>query len=382
MRARRGVVLAPVIVLLALALLLALAFADRLRLADRAARLAWQGERALHSADAALLDAVLAWPGDSEAALRVGETDSLPHALDPSMHTAVTRSRLSAARYLVHAEAVVPVGASAVAVGASIRDRAERRILRVVRLAWPRPPADAALIVFGDVALEAGAVILGVDTEPAAWSGACSSDRRVAALPAVHATTLSADSTVTLVGATPAWRMLAGADRAAAEVAFEEAWEALRMRSTRQLTDSVLDLDAPAAAGPCRRWFGDARRGAGTTDACTRQWPIVQARSTGTTTLRGAGPGQGVLLVDGDLRVAAGAVLHGVVLVRGRLHVEAASTTAPAELTGLVVVRDGGATGSRIAGGRIASGQCAARFALAAAGRPVPEQRRGWHARP
>lgn len=382
MRARRGVVLAPVIVLLAMALLLALAFADRLRLADRAARLAWQGERALHAADAALLDALLAWPGDSAAALRVGETDSLPHALDPSMRTAVTRARLSAARYLLHAEAVVPVGASAVAVGASIRDRAERRLVRAVRLAWPRPPANAALIAFGDVSLEAGAVILGVDTEPAAWAGACSSDRRAEALPAVRSATLSADSTVALVGASPAWHVLAGADRDAAEAAFEQAWEALRLRATRELTDSVLDLDAPAAPGPCRLWFGDARRGAGTTDACTRQWPIVHARYAGATTLRGTQPGQGVLLVEGDLRVAPGAVLHGVVLVRGRLHVDAASATAPTELSGLVVVRDSGASGSRVEGGRIASGQCAARFALAAAGRPVPEHRRGWHERP
>ncbi|HMS01669.1 MAG TPA: hypothetical protein PKE51_01785, partial [Gemmatimonadaceae bacterium] len=51
-------------------------------------------------------------------------------------------------------------------------------------------------------------------------------------------------------------------------------------------------------------------------------------------------------------------------------------------LSGLLVVRDAATRGSALAGGRIALGQCAARFSLASAARAVPEPRLGWHQRP
>ncbi|MDV7402474.1 hypothetical protein RZS08_64225, partial [Arthrospira platensis SPKY1] len=102
------------------------------------------------------------------------------------------------------------------------------------------------------------------------------------AQPALLAVTWQGDSSVALAGAAPVARLFDAARRAEAEQAFDRAFDALVARATRRTGDSLLDLDAVAAATPCARWFGDARRGgAGVPDACTRRWPIVHAQHGG-----------------------------------------------------------------------------------------------------
>ena len=385
-RARRGVVLMPVLVLLAAALLVALAHAARVRSGERAARVTWHAERALAGADAALLEALGAWSADSSARLRPGEVDTLAPGHDPTLRRTVARVRLSARRYLLHATAVVPA-AEAAAGGAAMRDVALRELTRAVRLDWPRPPDVAVVAVFGALTLSDGAEIVGVDTEPPGWGALCEGDRRATPVPAVVADVVHADSTVRLIGALPAHRRWTAGERTTAEHAFDRAFAELAARASRTTSDSILDLDA-VASPPCAAWFGDASRGGGVDDRCTRHWPIVYARGAGEITVRGARPSQGILLVDGDLVIARDVALHGLVLVRGRVRTAPArgapSPGAPAGplLSGLLLVRDAATRGSALAGGRIALGQCAARFSLASAARAVPEPRLGWHQRP
>lgn len=377
-RARRGVVLLPVLVLLAAALLVALAHAARVRMAERSARVTWHAERALAGADAALLDALGRWSADSTATLRPGEVDTLPHHHDPTLVSDVSRVRLSARRFLLHASAEVHASAAA-AGGVAMRDFARRELTRAVRLDGPRPPDVAVVVVFGALVLGEGVEVTGVDTEPPGWHTLCQGDRRTTPLPAVVADAVEADSTVRLAGARPAHRHWMAGERVTAERAFERAFADLADRATRTTTDSVIDLDA-VAVPPCARWFGDAARGGGVDERCARAWPIVHARGSGETVLQGHRPAQGTLLVDGDLLLARDVTLHGVVLVRGR--VRAAPGAASPMLSGLLVVRDAAARGSVLAGGRIALGQCAARFSLAPAARAIPEPRLGWHPRP
>lgn len=378
MRRRGGVTLVPVIALLGATLLMAVAFVNRAHLGDRATRLAWQGERALHAADAALLDALAGWPVDTAHALRPGEEEALPHRALPDLATAVTRTRLSAARYLVRAHARHHAGASGA--GIASRDDAARALQRVVRLEWPRPPGAAALVVVGRLTLRDSATVIGVDTEPFGWSALCASDRRGRALPAIYADAIAADASTVIVGEVPTVRVPSATERAQLVAQFETAFTALAARASRTTGDSVLDLDLPERG--CRRWVGDARRDASVPERCARQWPILHATHGEATEVRGALPGQGVLLVEGDLVVVGGVQLHGVVLVRGRVRVDRAPGASPTELTGVVIVRDQDARGSELAGARVLAGQCAVRFALASAGVPLPERRLGWHVRP
>lgn len=378
MRSRRGITLVPVIALLGATLLVAVAFVNRAIVADRATRLAWHGERALHAADAALLDALTRWPRDSAVSLRPAEHDTLPHRGAADLVTTVTRTRLSAGRYLLGAQAHYVEGTPGG--GIASRDQATRALHRVVRLQWPRPPGDAPLIVLGALTLRDSASVLGVDTEPIDWTALCTADRRARPMPAVIADTITTDATAETVGELPTTRVPSPAERARLVAQFDAAFRALATRASRTTTDSVLDLEAMSHG--CPRWLGDARRDASVPDACTRRWPVVRLAHPGTTRVHGLAPGQGVLLVDGDLSLAHGVQLHGVVLVRGRLRADRAPGAPPAELSGLVVVRDQHALGSHLAGTRVLAGQCAVRFALAAAGTPQPETRLGWHARP
>ncbi|MCU0615961.1 MAG: hypothetical protein MUD17_02585 [Gemmatimonadaceae bacterium] len=378
MRGRRGVTLVPVIALLGATLLVAVAFVNRAFVADRATRLAWHGERALHAADAALLDALTRWPVDSAGALRPTEHDTLPHRPSPDLLTTVTRTRLSAGRYLLRANAASLEG-TAVG-GVASRDHASRALQRVVQLQWPRPPGPAPLLVFGALTLSDSATVVGVDTEPVDWTALCSADRRARPLPAIIADAITTDPTVVTVGDLPVTRVPLAVERAQLLTQFDAAFTALAARASHTTPDSVLDLDAMSHS--CPRWLGDARRDASVPEACTRRWPIVRVSHTGVTYLRGRTPAQGVLLVDGDLSVASGVPLHGIVLVRGRLLAARTPGAPPAEFSGLVVARDQHGLGSHLAGTRVLAGQCAVRYALAAAGTPQPETRLGWHTRP
>jgi formylmethanofuran dehydrogenase subunit C len=147
--------------------------------------------------------------------------------------------------------------------------------------------------------------------------------------------------------------------------------------------DSLLSLDErhPVHAA-CPRWFGAGSRDGAIPAGCTRRWPVVHAQHAGTVQLEGSSAAQGVLLVDGDLRIGAGVRFHGLLLVRGRVTLEGASTADAPMVAGAVVVRDAAMAGSRLGYARLQASQCAVRLALAGAGRAVPVRRYGWSERP
>jgi hypothetical protein len=370
-RRRSGFSLVIVLVLMSTLLLVAVAFTESVLQGARAARLGWQGERAAHEAETTLLRAVAAWSATSAAALRVGESDTVVL----SAAQLVQRTRLQARLFSLDAWSRVHDGAMR---------PSERRIARVVRLDWPIIPALGALTVLGRVALDAGSSVLGADAVPAGWSDECETEARTTPVVAAAARDAVIDSLALVLGNGAPVRVLSPALTLSLGADFDASHAALVAFATWTTTDSVINTDALAAdASGCARWFGDAVRGAGAIETCTRRWPIVHASHSGTVRLTGTRPVQGALVANGSVRIDPGVMLAGVLVVRGALQVHVPAGTQPVSITGAVVVRDELAQGSRLQGDvRVQSAQCPARLSLATAGRPAPVRQHGWSERP
>ncbi len=374
-RHRRGFSLVLVLTLSSALLLIAVAFTESVLSALRSTRLAWQGERAMHAADVALLQSIETWRSGDALSLRVGESDSVAGPSALQLTSGVVRTRTRARGFTLEGWATTHDGA--------LRP-SHRRIWRAVQLGWPAVPVHAALTSLGALVLQGGATVIGADATPSGWSDECSSDFRSTLARAVVANYVLADSTVTTVGDGAPITLFTVGQRTLTDSMAAAAMALLAARATRVTTDSVLDLSELDAGTPaCPRWFGDARRTPAVSDACSRRWPIVLAAHGGETRLRGHAPAQGVLLVRGDLRIDPEVQFAGVVLIDGTLHIDVAPPDLPPTIIGGVLLRDQRALGALVRGpALIQSSQCAIRLALAAAGAPQPVQQHGWTERP
>jgi len=374
-RPRRGFSLVIVLVITTALLFVAVAFTDALLQAARAARLGWQGERATHDADASLLAAIASWDAIAASSLRPGEADTLPSDASPMVERTIIRARLSARLYVIESSVQIRDGGL----------RASRRSVgRALRLDWPHVPALGALTVSRHVAIGENAGVLGADAVPAGWNEECAADARGTPVVALTARSATAEVTSTVSGEGAPIRFLSDSARARLADDLDVAITGLSAMASSTTADSVLSTNTLTAGIPaCPLWFGDARRGALPSPACTRRWPIVVASHTGTVRLTGTIPAQGVLVVQGDLHVDPGVTFAGVILVGGRLSVAVTAGEMPVSLVGALLVRDSVNAGSSLSGEVIVQASaCAGRFALAGAGLPRPIRQHGWSERP
>jgi hypothetical protein len=107
---------------------------------------------------------------------------------------------------------------------------------------------------------------------------------------------------------------------------------------------------------------------------CGDHYPIV--RITGDATLGAGAVGQGVLIVDGSLRVTAGAQFSGIVIAANEIEV----VGTDARIIGVAIALDGDRAGaSRVAdGGVIRFARCTARRAQLGAARLERTPGRWW----
>jgi len=123
--------------------------------------------------------------------------------------------------------------------------------------------------------------------------------------------------------------------------------------------DGVCDPNAPAN-------LGDPQHVLGPDSPCVSYFPVVHA--AGDLWLTG-GEGQGMLVVDGNLTLRAGARFTGVLLVRGRARLEGNS-----RLDGIVIADRVSLTGAS----EIDYSACAIESAARSGARPFPEANHSW----
>lgn len=372
-RGRRGFALAAAIMALVLisALIAGALFVSTAEL--RAGRTDLADQQTLAAAEWALERAVAQWDSRRNTAVAVGGSevirDSVSSAGD---RVVVTATRVQRQTFLVTAYA------------ASSRDGrgipVRHTIAAALRLDGVNVPVVAALTAGGAVTVDGG-VVSGDDAslgEPA--DGLCddAADSGAAGI-AVPDTSLVCGPVCTggpvsgVTGSPP----IVGVPRLTSDstAGFGGALAPMVVPRVSVALPGGAAAPRPAgSAGECDRAdplnWGDP----GGSGPCADHYPVIHV--SGSLTLVGGSTGQGVLLVDGSLRVEAGARFVGIVIVADDITVVGAG----AELVGAAFALDADRTGAtRVTdGGAIRRARCAVRRAVFGTSRVARVPVRWW----
>lgn len=292
-------------------------------------------QQAFAVAEAGAHSAVANWSTEVYNALATGGTTTIGGSMGTNGWYRGEVRRLNDQLFLVRSE------------GFSRDSTARQQVGLLVRLRPIEITLAAALETRGDLELGGSATIDGTDTAPAGWT--CPP----AGPPIPRIRIADPDSAVAGFG----------------DVAFED----LEALATKVLPGGTMPL-SPAVAGaacdraPAGNW-GSPLTPAG---PCGNYFPVIWV--DGSLTLNG-GQGQGILLVDGDLRLQGGVEFYGPVIVRGRIS----STGAGGRVVGGVLAANSSLEPNTLLGDTdIRYSSCALSRTLQASARGALLRERSW----
>jgi hypothetical protein len=337
------------------------------RSANRGARL----EQAAGAADAGLRWALDSWDVARRDSLPIGATDS-GLARGDSTPAQVYAIRLTSHLYWLAAVGQAGDGSNVEA------DRVHHLLVELLR---PAVAARAALTSGGSVVAGRSAAIRGEDSPPPAWTDCPPGDAASAPAVVVPDGALARYDDGDPI---PATRFdSSAADPATYRVLGRMDVAALAARADVSLAPGAILSPAPDIAADCRssagapaqESWGEPARGAGAREAggspgCERYFPVVHA--TGDLGVAG-GRGQGILIVQGRLRIQGPFVFAGIILASGGIDVTGQDVT----VYGAVLSAAAGGVMWR-ASGELGRSSCAVARASSAAARPYPVPLRGW----
>ena len=249
---------------------------------------------------------------------------------------------------------------------------ATRSLARLGKLRYPWLDIRAAVTSRGDVRVGGNATIDGRNASPPGWP-ACEA-------PDLAGVRTNEDVIVNgspqIYGNPP----MVEDDPEVVDSIFTIPFEELVPLASITVPPGTYNSMAPSETGTpavCHRAamlnWGEPRRGAGSVARCYSYLPIIH--SPGDLHLTG-GRGQGILLVEGDLRMQGGFEFTGIVLVRGRVNTTANSS----KVTGAILAQnvDLGEVVSFTGTPVVAYSKCAVEAGLGAAARAVPLAGRSW----
>jgi hypothetical protein len=204
--------------------------------------------------------------------------------------------------------------------GAASREAATVRLGWLLR-PWPDSvSSSAAVSVGGPVSLGDGVIISGADDAPPGVDSCPSPDSAIAGIAAPF---VVVSESAELLGAPPE-RLQATGDLGA----FDRYSE----RATLVLPRGAYSTSPATVGTSCDLQLSTNWGDPGGVGPCTRYFPAI--RVDGDLTIEG-GVGQGMLLVNGDLRVTSPFTFHGVMIVKGAVDI-----TAPTDVRGILVAAE------------------------------------------
>lgn len=386
-RARRGAALpVALLVLVVLGVLSAGAFTAS-RQTFRGGRNALVEQRAFAVAEFGLNERVADWDTRFNLPAGAGGMD-VGGMNDRSIYVAagdtarVRITRLSAMLY--HVESV---GRASIP---SPQLEAVRSVASIVRLAYPTITPRGAVTAGGGVQLQGSAIVDGRDTIPdfstgGAWASTQCDGMRGSNLPALAvppgASVDSADRNIP----SPHPKVLfdpAAADSNTYVRYGTESWNTLRTAARQYPAGNYgSDILPTDSAGSCWKEnpglinWGEPFRGSGSVTSCQGYFPIVYVN--GDLDLQGRGRGQGILMVNGSLRLRGTFDWAGLIIVRDDVD----RGNGNATITGAIMARnvnlaDGGSiwTGNQT----VRYSKCAVESALRGSAILVRARDRSW----
>jgi hypothetical protein len=239
----------------------------------------------------------------------VGSIDSTQVYIASGDTAWVKVSRLTPNTFWVVSEGRANIG------NASLESR--RQTSAYVRIAYPSITPKGAIVAAGNVDVKGSAMIDGDDSHPTGWTNCGAVSTTVPAVVVGPSATASVPSKN--VGSTPAVAYDAAAADSNTYVRYgTESWTSLTANADIILSGGVFGSDiAPVGtATTCDKtlntnWGEPLRPGI---VGCQGYFPIIYSQTS--LHLNGNGYGQGILLVNGDLKINGGFEWYGLVIVR------------------------------------------------------------------
>lgn len=262
-----------------------------------------------------------------------------------------------------------------------------RDLSALVRLAYPTINPRGAVTVGGDIDVSGAAVVDGRDRVPFAGTGAAWDTTQCTTitgpdLPAIIAPPgANVQYHAKNIPSTPAVVYDAAAADSNTYVRYgTETWKSLAANAI-QLPGGVYgtDIFPTVSGGACDRSntlnWGEPFRGAGTVPQCANYFPIIYLNSSAQ--INGKGRGQGILLVNGDLKINGTFDWVGLIIVRDDIDKGNGSAT----VTGAVMARnvslqDGGSVVNGTQ--NVAYSKCGVESALRGSAVLQPVRERSW----
>ncbi|HET7664999.1 MAG TPA: hypothetical protein VFK56_02735, partial [Mycobacterium sp.] len=196
---------------------------------------------------------------------------------------------------------------------------AVKRVGAVLRLRIPTIRANGAITTAGNIQVKGSGEVHGENFLPSGWTGCDASAPNKAGIVATPTATVDIQKASSVTGTPLVQRDALAADSNTYVRYGDETWQALAAQANVVLPGGEAPNTAPVAAadGSCNKAvtsnWGEPLRGSGTVAACYNYFPIIYV--TGTLHLNN-GRGQGILLVDGDIKVNGNYQWYGLIIAR------------------------------------------------------------------
>lgn len=343
------------------------------RLEQQSGQNTFYAGQAAEAAEAGISDAIGSALPTTLMALPVGGADMDLGTVSLGSRVDVTKrlSRLTSSVFLIRT-----VGSRRNAAGTALATRSAASLLRLVT---PHLLVRGGLSAIGNITVSGNATVSGIDTTPPLWKTTpgveCPPEADKAGV--AYNGSLNQTGSSVITGSPP---KQADPTLTADNLLGGTNFAALKALRTLTLTSANLNGLAPATTGTPPVCDATVQTNWGApvdnTSPCFNYFPIIY--HYGDLSLSGAGLGQGILLVEGNLNVQGQISFFGPVIVTGSVHVRGTGSD-DVKFYGGIVASDVQLDDSRLNGNAtVLYSSCANRRALQGSGVVTRLAERGW----
>jgi hypothetical protein len=256
---------------------------------------------------------------------------------------------------------------------------AVKRVGAILRLRIPTIRANGAVTVDGNVNVQGSPEIDGTNHVPPGWADCDNTKPNLAGIVAPPGATVSIQKQDQVVGSPQVMRDQLASDSNTYVRYGDENWNTLVSMANITITSGQGPSAFPSlnADGSCNKndpanW-GEPSRDAGYVEACINYFPIIYATQS---ISFNQGRGQGILLVEGDVRINGNFEWYGLIIARDDIT----KGNGSMKLNGAIMARNANITDNSDIQGNITLNysQCALEHALRGSAQVVQAKERAW----
>jgi hypothetical protein len=274
---------------------------------------------------------------------------------------------------------IVSEGRVGIGPAADARSTAIKRVNAILRLRVPTIRANGAITTMGNITIKGSPQVIGTNTDPPGWLGCDSTATDKAGIVAPPGVLVDVQKPNQVIGDPPILRDSLAGDSATYVRYGDETWNTLVSQANILITSGTApnQINPVVKDGFCDKSlpenWGEPSRGPGSVAACYNYFPIIYANST---LHLNSGRGQGILLVEGDLKINGSFEFNGLIIVKDDFD----KGNGHAIIRGSVMARDATVIddSSILGNTTYAYSHCAIERALRGSAQVVQARQRAW----